>query len=182
MIAGFKLSMIYLNFSEIASLKRSGLIMLGQDSNQLEARITSQLECPVCFNIPRELPIPCCPSGHIVCRPCKKRVTDCPTCRRPMPANMTNSLAGALIDQVQHRCKFHDQGCDIKMMLKDLVTHEKECPDRTIKCPVPEGIKVSSVENVPSIDKCLEETPYLMSSLCLSENLAKNMSVEKDKT
>ena len=66
MIAGFKLSMIDLNFSEIASLKRSGLIMLGQDSNQLEARITSQLECPVCFNIPRELPIPCCPSGHIV--------------------------------------------------------------------------------------------------------------------
>ena len=42
-----------------------------------------------------------------------------------------------------------------------------------------EGIKVSSVENVPSIDKCLEETGNI--SLCLLENLAKNMSVEKDK-
>ena len=105
--------------------------MSGQDSNQLEARITSQLECPVCFNIPRDLPISCCPSGHIVCRPCKQRVRDCPTCRQPMPANMTNSLAGALIDQVQHRCKFHDQGCDIKMMLKDQMTRvmsQLECP------------------------------------------------------
>ena len=42
-----------------------------------------------------------------------------------------------------------------------------------------EGIRVSSVENVPSIDKCLEETGNI--SLCLSENLAKNMSVKKDK-
>ena len=158
MIAGFKLSMIDLNFSEIASLKRSGLIMLGQDSNQLEARITSQLECPVCFNIPRELPIPCCPSGHIVCRPCKKRVTDCPTCRQPILANMTNSLAGALIHQVQHRCKFHDQGCDIKMMLKDLVTHEKTCPDRTIKCPF---LGCAQIVKLKSFDShALEGVPY----------------------
>ena len=109
--------------------------MSGQDTNQLEARITSQLECPVCFNIPRDLPIPCCPSGHIVCRPCKTRVSDCPTCRQPMPANMTNSVVGGLIEQVQHRCKFHDQGCEVRMMLNELMTHEKKCPERTIKCP-----------------------------------------------
>jgi len=127
--------------------------MSGQGNNQLEANITgwlglldqsvdipmsrvkSQLECPVCFNIPRELPIPSCPSGHIVCRPCKKRVTECPTCRQPMPANMTNSLAGALIEQVQHKCKFGDQGCNVKMMLKELQVHEKNCPERTIRCP-----------------------------------------------
>ena len=75
-----------------------------------------------------------------------------------MLANMTNSLAGALIDQVQHRCKFHDQGCDIKMMLKDLVTHEKECPDRTIKCPVPgcaQIVKLQSFDN-----HALEDEPY----------------------
>ena len=111
--------------------------MSGQGSNQSMDRVKSQLECPVCFNIPRDLPIPSCSSGHIVCRPCKKRVTECPTCRQPMPANMTNSLAGALVEQVQHSCKFSGQGCEVKMMLKDLVAHEKECPDRTIKCPWP---------------------------------------------
>ena len=114
-------------------------MMSGQGSNQLAAsqvtKIRSQLECPVCFNIPRDLPIPSCPSGHIVCRSCKERVRDCPTCRQPMPANSTNSLVGALIEQVEHRCKYNDQGCKVKMMLKDLVTHEKQCQERTFNCP-----------------------------------------------
>merc|ERR1719282_263155 len=48
---------------------------------------------------------------------------------------MTNSVVGALIEQVQHRCKFNNQGCKVKMMLKDLAAHEKICPERTIKCP-----------------------------------------------
>ena len=243
-------------------------------------KIKSQLECPVCFNIPRDLPIPSCPSGHIVCRPCKKRVTHCPTCRQPMPANMTNSVVGGLIEQVQHRCKFNDQGCEVKMLLKDLVIHEKQCPERTIKCPRDDcarlvklkdfdthaledepvhsltrnsstlgytivmndvinqtkwkmgciraldqffhvnfvyhkprkcfvisvwlakvqsvasnymvnilikgdnrnlcfdGIKVCSVENVPSIDKCIEENGNLF--LCLPISLAKNILVKED--
>jgi len=98
-------------------------------------KVRSQLECPVCFNIPRDLPLPSCPSGHFVCRPCKTRVRNCPTCRQPMPANMTNSAIGALIEQVEHNCKFSDQGCQVKMLLKDLVTHEKKCPERTFICP-----------------------------------------------
>ena len=40
-----------------------------------------------------------------------------------------------------------------------------------------DGIKVSSVENVPSIDKCLEETENI--SLCLPTNLAKKISVKE---
>ena len=99
-------------------------------------RITSQLECPVCYNIPRELPIPSCKSGHIVCRPCKKMVRDCPTCRQPMPADMTNSVVGSLIEQVQHKCKYSDQGCEVKMMLNDLQVHERKCKERTIKCTI----------------------------------------------
>ena len=80
--------------------------MSGQGAS-LMSRIQSQLECPVCFIIPRELPVPSCPSGHIVCRPCKERVRDCcPTCRQPMPPNMTNSLAAALIDEVPLKCKY----------------------------------------------------------------------------
>ena len=116
--------------------------MSGQRSNPNQpaaipmTSIQSQLECPVCLSLPRDLPIPSCPSGHFVCRPCKVHVIDCPICRQPMPANMTNSVVGALIEQVLHGCKYSDQGCEVKMMLNDLVTHEKQCPDRTFKCPV----------------------------------------------
>ena len=122
-----------------------------QGSNQSMAspmnRVRSQLECPVCYNIPRDLPLPSCPSGHFVCRPCKTKVKDCPTCRQPMPANMTNSAIGALIEQVEHDCKFTDQGCGVKMMLKDLVTHEKTCPDRTIQCPNPGCAQLVKLKN-----------------------------------
>ena len=48
---------------------------------------------------------------------------------------MTNSLVGGLIDQVKHRCKYSDQGCKVKMMLRDLHAHERSCPERTVKCP-----------------------------------------------
>ena len=40
-----------------------------------------------------------------------------------------------------------------------------------------DGIKVSSVENVPSIDKCVEESGDF--SLCLPISLAKNISMKK---
>ena len=38
------------------------------------------------------------------------------------------------------------------------------------------GIKVSSVENAPSIHKCIADTENI--SLCLPRNLAKNLSVK----
>ena len=40
-------------------------------------------------------------------------------------------MTGTVFEQVQHRCKFSDQGCEVKMILKDLVTHEKQCPVNT---------------------------------------------------
>ena len=43
---------------------------------------------------------------------------------------MTNSFAGALIEQVEHSCKYNDQGCEVKMMLKDLLVHERSCPEK----------------------------------------------------
>ena len=129
-------------------------------------RIRSELECPVCFNIPRELPIPSCHSGHFVCRPCKKRVRDCPTCRKPMPAHMTNSVVGALIEQVEHKCKYSDQGCEVKMMLKDLVTHEKECPKRTFKCPYDNCRSIVNLSNFN--DHFLNRSFNLHSSLFAS--------------
>ena len=53
-----------------------------------------------------------------------------------MPENMINSVAGALIDQtIKHKCQYNDQGCEVKMMLKDLSVHERRCPDRTVTCP-----------------------------------------------
>ena len=102
---------------------------------QLFKVVESTLECPVCLNLPRDLPVPCCPSGHIVCRSCMSGVKKCPTCRQEMPDNMTNSVIGSLIEQVEHKCLFSDQGCEAKMLIKDIRIHEERCPERTVECP-----------------------------------------------
>ena len=97
--------------------------------------IEAALQCPVCFVIPRDLPISSCPSGHIICQSCRPRVRSCPTCRQSLPADSTNSVVASLIEQVNHECQFRDQGCEARMLLRDLELHESKCPERTIVCP-----------------------------------------------
>lgn len=105
---------------------------------RLQVEIESVVECPVCYTIPRHLPIPCCPAGHILCQICRARVLHCPTCRRQLEDN-TSSLAAALIEKVKHKCKFWDKGCQHRALLADLLSHEGVCPERTVHCPSPNG-------------------------------------------
>ena len=48
---------------------------------------------------------------------------------------MTNPLplAEVLIGKLEHRCKFKVKGCQVKMLLKDLETHESDCPNNPDK-------------------------------------------------
>lgn len=100
--------------------------------------LESVVECPVCLVIPRDLPIPSCPAGHIICKSCRSRVLHCPTCRRQLGDN-TSSLAAALIERVRHKCQFSEFGCQFREYLSRLVRHEEVCPERTITCPPPNG-------------------------------------------
>ena len=90
------------------------------------------IRCPVCLTIPRDVPIPQCDAGHIVCRPCsyKANMTKCPTCRKDLNRNITSSLAASLIQLVPHQCKFAKFGCKVQDLLSSLVNHEKFCEVR----------------------------------------------------
>jgi len=98
-------------------------------------RFLGELECPVCLQIPREIPVAACPVGHLVCKTCRVNVTSCPTCRRQMPADGTSILANKMIEEIPHPCKYSQFGCEIKNRLFELKEHEARCPERTIKCP-----------------------------------------------
>ena len=98
-------------------------------------KLSSMLECPVCFNVPRDLPIPQCPAGHVICKSCKASVTSCPTCRRRLYNDGTSSLAASMIELIPHRCKFSEHGCEVKDYLVQLKNHEEKCVERTVKCP-----------------------------------------------
>ena len=91
------------------------------------------LECPICLNVPRDLPIPACSAGHIICKKCKSTVTTCPTCRRRLYNDGINSLAASMIEKVPHRCKFAEYGCEVKDFLCQLKIHEEKCEERTMK-------------------------------------------------
>ena len=102
--------------------------------NKILTKLEDSLQCPICYKIPRELPIPSCEVGHIICRTCRTKINNCPTCRRCL-ANNTNSLAGAQIILVNHKCKFSHYGCHVKMKIKEILFHEENCEERTVTCP-----------------------------------------------
>jgi len=102
-------------------------------------KLKDKIECPVCMEIPRKGPLPVCPNGHFVCPQCKKE--SCPTCRSNM-GNNKSILAGTIIDNIEHKCKFED--CDESFRLPDLDKHEETCPHRIVSCPHPScNMKVS---------------------------------------
>jgi len=133
--------------------------------------LASVVECPVCLMVPRDLPIPCCTAGHIICQRCRARVLHCPTCRRQLGDN-TSSLAAALIERVKHRCKYYEFGCERKDLLSVLVPHEEICSQRTVNCPQPNGcnepvqmIKFSqhATQNGCSVQMKAERTKFNLS-------------------
>ena len=94
--------------------------------------VSDELQCLICLLIPREVPIPACPVGHIICKECRVNVTICPTCRRPMHQDGTNAIVNRMIERVPHPCKYSQ--CQIKNNLKEIQEHEARCPERIIKC------------------------------------------------
>jgi len=94
---------------------------------------SDELQCPVCLLVPRDIPIPACPVGHLVCQRCRVNVHICPTCRRLMLKDGTNTLANKMIERIPHPCKYSE--CQVKNYLKEIVKHEARCPERTIECP-----------------------------------------------
>ena len=97
--------------------------------NMLE-KLKDKIECPVCLGIPRGRPVPVCPNGHVVCTECKRDT--CPTCRIAMGTN-TSLLAGTVLENIEHNCKFGD--CNENFSLEDLKKHEAVCLHRTVNCP-----------------------------------------------
>jgi len=106
--------------------------------------LEEHLLCPVCLTMPRSSPVPACDRGHIVCQECydKLKVTyddypalkKCPTCREPMREGVF-SIAGSMIENAHHPCKFTEDGCRTKLMLAEIFDHEENCLHRKIKCP-----------------------------------------------
>ena len=105
-----------------------------QAHKDLLAELKATVECPVCFNTPREPPVPICRNGHVICRRCKSKCDNCPTCRTKT-IDCVSQIAAAIITKVSHPCDFRDEGCSFKGRLDDMTRHERNCEFRTVRCP-----------------------------------------------
>ena len=72
--------------------------------------IREDLECPVCFKIPRTTPIYQCEQGHIHCKTCHPRLRDCPICRGPI-GNTRNLVVEKIISKLPVQCANFENGC-----------------------------------------------------------------------
>ena len=97
--------------------------------------LRKDLECPVCWDTPRRVPIFQCRNGHIICQDCqpKLQTPNCPQCRIPYgnETPIRALTAEKCIRQIPHKCIYANQGCQQPpMALTDLETHERECEFR----------------------------------------------------
>ena len=70
---------------------------------ELVSKLLEKVECPVCYEIPKDSPVAVCPNGHVVCRSCKRE--HCPSCRVRMGPG-TSLLAVTVIQSIPHTCEF----------------------------------------------------------------------------
>ena len=101
---------------------------------QLLEDLRSVVQCPVCYDTPRTLSVPCCRNGHVLCRSCERQCSLCPTCRVPL-TNCVSRVAECILAHIQHSCTFKDSGCHHEATLSLMQTHERQCRYRCVPCP-----------------------------------------------
>ena len=121
--------------------------------DKLMAELKAKVECPVCLSVPSGGKMLACPRGHLVCGPCRVKMTtegkeDCPVCRDPM-GNNKSLLAMVVIENMEHECT--NTGCREKLPYKEVTKHVEElCKFRLILCP---GILCKELVPLSSFDE-----------------------------
>jgi len=122
--------------------QKSVRVMDEDHSTEKMKKIRLEVECLVCHEIPTSRPVPCCPSGHILCKECKSRIKKvkqreysfkpCPLCRAPLGKN-ANNLAGNIISLFEDLHCSND-GCSFQGNMEDLNNHISFCHFTKIGC------------------------------------------------
>ena len=73
-----------------------------QDSFEL---IKEDLECPVCRDVPKSLPIYQCLQGHIICNSCYPKLNNCPVCRVILKSLFSPQIRALTVEKIlqKHR-------------------------------------------------------------------------------
>jgi hypothetical protein len=108
---------------------------------KLFAKLEHNIQCSGCQEVPRQPPIfkYTCPKLHPVCQQCIGLTYQagtnypCKICNANFPVYKCD-LAENLLLCLPTRCKFTINGCQVMIMLEDLLVHEDDCVYRNIRC------------------------------------------------
>jgi len=109
-----------------------------QEERKRKAEQLEWMECPVCLETPRCGPIFSCRKGHILCRECQPKVSQCPTCRdrhTDCRSLIAEKLLEATLKDTPVACKYRGSGCMLEDLVVSLVEHELKCMFRSVRCP-----------------------------------------------
>jgi E3 ubiquitin-protein ligase SIAH1 len=103
------------------------------ESSDQEESLLIELECPVCteYMVP---PIILCGNGHKVCRICRLKIQNCPTCRGCFSVTRNLALEN-LAGNVKYPCKFRTYGCTETCNYDTIDKHQAICLYFQQKCP-----------------------------------------------
>ncbi|XP_072474401.1 E3 ubiquitin-protein ligase siah2-like [Notamacropus eugenii] len=86
--------------------------------------LASLFECPVCFSYVQP-PILQCQDGHLLCNPCREKVSSCPTCRGSLTPSIRNLAMEKVASAVPFPCKDTTSSSTV---------HHMEKPEYENKC------------------------------------------------
>ena len=62
------------------------------DQNSTDVFLRDLLECPVCMETIKSVPVYQCNNGHVICKDCIKKLNNCPICRNDSTLNRNLKL------------------------------------------------------------------------------------------
>ncbi|XP_054931227.1 E3 ubiquitin-protein ligase Siah2-like [Dermacentor andersoni] len=101
-------------------------------SIDLASELVSVFECPMCLD-PIKPPIAQCMNGHLLCFPCRKKITNCPLCRERISSVRAWAME-KVAEKLPYLCKYSNHGCTAQPILRDKQDHEKTCDYRPCPC------------------------------------------------
>ena len=96
--------------------------------------IQDELECVVCLDTPGLDPIYQCEQGHLLCKSCHGKLTDCPICKAKL-GNTRCLAAEKILAKYPRRCEFQAHGCSIKLPKTAIEDHQMVCIYKPLRCP-----------------------------------------------
>lgn len=115
-----------------AKTAKTKLMEKCRKNEQIVDQLVDKVECPVCLEIPRSLPVHVCPNGHVLCEDCRVGAQSCPKCRVNI-GNGKSLLANIIIENIEHKCKY--DLCNKTCPIDEVLDHEKGCKHRIVTCP-----------------------------------------------